>query len=108
MPKGILFVQSNPASPDREDEFNAWYSGVHIPEVCDVPGVTGASRYKVSDASPGGPGDNAYSAVYELEADDLSAVLGEIASRAMDGRMHMSDAMAMDPPPSMVIYEIMD
>lgn len=108
MPKGILFVQSNPASPDREDEYNAWYSGVHIPEVRDVPGVTGASRYKVSDATPAGSGSNGYAAVYELEADDLSAVIGEITSRAMDGRIHMSDAMAMDPPPSMVIYEIMD
>ena len=108
MPKGILFVQSNPASPEREDEYNAWYSGVHIPEVCDVPGVTGASRYKVSDAAPVGPDTPRYSAVYQLEADDLSAVLGEIASRAMDGRMNISDSMAMDPVPSMVIYEIMD
>jgi hypothetical protein len=46
--------------------------------------------------------------VYELEADDLKDVIGEIASRAMDGRMNMSDAMAMDPVPSMVIYELMD
>jgi hypothetical protein len=108
VPKGILFVQSNPASPEREDEYNAWYSGVHIPEVCDVPGVTGASRYKMSDVTPAAPGTNVYAAVYELEADDLSAVFGEIASRAMDGRMHMSDAMAMDPPPSMLIYEVTD
>ena len=108
MPKGILFVQSNPSSPDREDEYNKWYSTVHIPEVCAVPGVTGASRFKVSDAAPVGPDVPRYSAVYELEADDLGTVLAEIASRAMDGRMHMSDAMAMDPVPSMVIYELMD
>jgi len=108
MPKGILFVQSNPASPDREDEYNSWYSGVHIPEVCAVPGVTGAARYKVSDATAAGPGSSAYAAVYELEADDLGAVIGEIASRAMDGRLNMSDAMAMDPVPSMVIYELID
>jgi hypothetical protein len=108
VPKGILFVQSNPSSPDREDEYNKWYSTVHIPDVCAVPGVTGASRFRLSDATPVGPDVPRYSAVYELEADDLKDVIGEIASRAMDGRMNMSDAMAMDPVPSMVIYELMD
>jgi len=33
MPKGIMFVPSQPASPDREDEYNTWYSKTHIPEV---------------------------------------------------------------------------
>jgi hypothetical protein len=108
MPKGIMFVQSKPSSPDREDEYNEWYSKVHIPEVCDVDGVTGAQRYQVHSATPVGPEGHPYVAVYELEADDLGGVLGEIASRAMDGRMNMSDALAMDPPPSMVIYELMD
>ena len=42
------------------------------------------------------------------DATQALTVLAEIASRAMDGRMHMSDAMAMDPVPSMVIYELMD
>ena len=46
--------------------------------------------------------------MYELEADDLGAVLGELGARAMDGRMKMSDAMEMDPVPSMVIYELLD
>ena len=108
MPKGILFVQSGPSHADREGEYNKWYTDVHLPDVCDVPGVTGASRFKVSDATPVGPDVPGYCAVYELEADDLSTVLGEIASRAMDGRMNMSDSMAMDPVPSMVIYELMD
>ena len=46
MPKGIMFVPSGPSSPDREDEYNSWYSKVHIPEVCQVDGITGARRYK--------------------------------------------------------------
>ena len=51
---------------------------------------------------------NPYVAVYELEADDLGGVIRDLASRAMDGRMKMSGAMEMDPPPSMVIYELID
>ena len=108
MPKAIMFVQSSPSHPDREDEYNAWYSDVHIPEVCAVDGITGASRYKLSDVTPLGPDAHRYAAVYELDSDDLKGVFGEIAARAMDGRMHMSDVLSMDPPPSMMIYEVMD
>jgi hypothetical protein len=108
MSKGIMFVQSNPSHPDREDEYNDWYSKTHIPEVCAIDGVVGATRYKLSDATPLGPDAHRYTAVYELEADDLGSVLAEIGARAMDGRMNMSDVLAMDPPPSMVIYELID
>jgi hypothetical protein len=108
MTKGILFVQSNPSHPDREDEYNEWYSTVHIPDVCAVDGVTGARRYKVSDPDSVAPGAHRYCAVYDLEGDDLNAVLGEIGARAMDGRMAISDAMAMDPMPAMTIYELLD
>lgn len=108
MPKGIMIVQSRPSSPDREDEYNEWYSNRHIPEVCGVDGVTGAHRYKVHGATPVGADGHPYVAVYELDTDDLGGVLGEIASRAMDGRIYMSDALQMDPPPSMVLYELMD
>jgi len=108
MPKGILFVQSNPSHPDREDEYNKWYSTVHIPDVCAVDGVTGARRYKVSDPSSLDPAAPRYCAVYELEADDLNAVIGDIGARAMDGRMAISDSMSMDPVPSMTIYELVE
>ena len=108
MPKAIMLVQSKPSSPDREDEYNDWYSNTHIPEVCAIDGITTARRYRASGATPIGPDVPPYVAVYELEADDLGGVLGDLASRAMDGRMNMSDAMEMDPPPSMVIYELVD
>jgi len=108
MPKGILFVQSGPSHPDREDEYNEWYTNVHIPDVCAVDGVTGAHRYKVADPSQAAPDAPRYCAVYNLEADDLNAVIGDIGARAMDGRMAISDSMAMDPVPSMTIYELLD
>jgi hypothetical protein len=108
MPKAIMLVQSKPSHPDREDEYNDWYSNTHIPEVCAVDGIVSARRYKANSATPIGPDVNPYVAVYELEADDLGGVIRDLASRAMDGRMKMSGAMEMDPPPSMVIYELID
>ncbi len=108
MPKAILFVQTSPSHPDRENEYNDWYANTHIPEVCAIDGIVGATRYKLSDATPLGPDAHRYAAVYELESDDLKGVLGELGARAMDGRMNMSDVLGMDPPPSMVIYELID
>jgi hypothetical protein len=105
MPKGIMFVPSGPSSPDREDAYNEWYSTVHIPEVCRLDGVTGASRYKLVSADPS---QAPYVAIYELEADDLAGVFDKVAGAAMSGELNMSDVLGMDPPPVPVIYEIID
>jgi hypothetical protein len=108
MPKAIMFVQSKPSSPDREDEYNDWYTTTHLPDVLAIPGITGARRFKASDVAPPGEGAPEYCAVYELDVDDLSAVMPELAARFADGRMRMSDAMEMAPAPSFVIYEPLD
>jgi len=108
MPKGIMCVPSQPASPDREDEYNTWYSKTHIPEVCEVAGVVAAQRYKIADPAQAVPGTSTYIALYELDADDLNTVFEEIAARATDGRIQMSDVLSMDPPPVPVIYELLD
>ena len=33
MAKGIIYVESRPSSPDREQEYNTWYNEVHLPEL---------------------------------------------------------------------------
>lgn len=107
MPKGMLLVQSRPADPAREDEFNDWYTNTHIPEVCAVPGIVAARRYKVHD--PGGVGTEAgpvYVAVYELDSDDLEAPMRELAARSSDGRVRMSELLQMDPLPVVTICEL--
>lgn len=101
-----MFVQSKPSSPDREDEYNDWYTNTHLPDVLEIPGITAARRFKASEVAPPGEGAPQYCAVYELDVDDLSTVMPELAARFSDGRMRMSDAMEMDPAPSFVIYEL--
>lgn len=106
MPKAIMFVQSRPSSPDREDDYNDWYTNTHLPEVLDIPGIVAARRFKASEAAPPPDGAHEYCAVYELDVDDLNAVMPALAERFADGSMHMSDSMEMDPTPSFVIYEL--
>jgi hypothetical protein len=53
-------------------------------------------------------GATRYVAVYELDADDLDAVLQQIVDRVGDGRIEMSDAMEMDPVPSTLLYTLRD
>jgi hypothetical protein len=105
MPKGIMVVQSRPSDPAREDEFNKWYSQTHLPELLSVPGFAAARRYKMQGADPSA---RPYLAIYELEADDLTAPVDEWRARSASGQVHMSDALQMDPPPVVTFYELIE
>jgi hypothetical protein len=106
MPKAIMFVQTSPADPSREAEYNDWYDNTHCDEVCDIPGVVSAKRFKLSAANRGLPAEmHSYAAIYEVDADDLVAVSKEIGKRAGDGRMQMSSSLGRDPAPVVILYE---
>lgn len=89
MAKYILVVGTN-ATPGNDAEFNKWYDEVHIPEVCAIPGVTGAKRYEADSAAPG---ERPYLAIYELETDDPNNVLAELAAQSAAGTLHMSPTL---------------
>lgn len=104
MAKGIMVVQSGPV-PGKEAEYNDWYDNTHIPEICAVPGFTGARRFKVA----GKPGEApAYLAIYEIEADEVTAPVQEMRARAKAGKQTPSDAITLDPPPVVTLYEQLD
>lgn len=102
MARGLLVVQSQPADPGREDEYNAWYAA-HLEDVRAVPGFVSARRYKVPGSEPG-----EYLAVYEIEADDLRAPMSALRGRDRDGGAGATDAIRMDPPPTVTLYELID
>ncbi|SEG83914.1 hypothetical protein SAMN04489712_116100 [Thermomonospora echinospora] len=106
MPKGVMVIQTSPSDPSREDEFNEWYSNTHLPEVCEVPGIVAARRYRVLDDTD--PARHSYLAIYELEADDLTATLKELRARTASGQIGLSDTLRLDPPPSIAIYELLE
>jgi hypothetical protein len=107
VPKGIMVVQSAPASPDREDEFNDWYDNTHVPEICAVPGFISARRYKMHGAVAEDGDAPAYLAIYEIEADDLTAPVAEWRARSAAGLAHGTRALRLDPPPMVTMYELL-
>lgn len=89
MAKGIIYVETYPSSPDREQEYNAWYDEVHLAELVALDGIVSARRLRPVD------GEGPYVALYEIEGDDLEAIL-----RGMGGaKLTMSSALQLDPPP---------
>lgn len=69
MTKGIIMVFSGPVSPDKEAEYNEWYSGLHIEELSAPEGVRVVTRYKLSDTQiPGNEmPDYKYLSIYEID-----------------------------------------
>jgi len=106
VPKGVMVVEAGPSDPSREDEFNDWYTNVHLPELLSVPGFVRARRFKVSGDPK--PGRHGYLAIYEIEADDLGVPLRELRARAEAGQSSRSDAVSADPPSVVTIYELID
>jgi len=102
MPKGILVVSSGPVEAGREAEYNNWYNDVHLVDVLKVAGFTAAARYKKvgADDDP-----QPYLAIYEVEADDLQGAFGALGAAVASGDVRMSDVLAMEPAPSLTIYE---
>ena len=102
-----MVVLTNPSDASREDEFNQWYDEVHVPDVLQIEGIVAATRYRISDArlDPAAPVDHRYLALYEIEAEDVGAVLNALVEGAGTGALRMSDVLQMDPMPSMTIFE---
>ncbi|WP_205874798.1 DUF4286 family protein [Mycobacterium camsae] len=96
MAKGIIYVETYPSSPDREQEYNSWYDDIHLPELVAVDGIVSARRLRpVDDEGP-------YVALYEIEGDDLQAVLAGMS----EARLTMSSALQLDPPPIPRLLEV--
>jgi hypothetical protein len=91
MSRYLMLVFTDPVA-GREAAYNAWYDGVHLEEVCTVPGVLSARRLEVDPRSPV-KSQSKYLALYELEVDDPSQVMAELGRRRGAGEMNMSDAL---------------
>jgi len=105
---GILLVFSNPSAPERENEFNAWYSRTHLPEFLRVPGVKAARRFELCPDQmplpPGLPvGGRRFLAAYEIETEDFSALRDTIMSTIPERTQ--SDALEREPLPLALLFE---
>lgn len=98
-----LLLATSGVHEGRQEEFDSWYDGVHLRDVCAVPGVKSGRRFVVHPASPNRP-PVPNLAIYEIEADDPVSVLAELGKRIGTGEMAISPAL--DPEGSgMTIFE---
>jgi hypothetical protein len=89
MARGIIYVETMPASPDREAEYHKWYNDTHLEQILSVEGIVSARRF-----APTG-GDGPFIAIYELDCDDLDAAVKRMSEVNLTGLDHIS----MDPKP---------
>ncbi len=104
MPRAVLLAFTAPKTHAQTDEYNDWYDNVHLDDVLAVPGVLSAARYRLSDEQF--PADDApapYVAIYEIEADDLSAIGHEMDAAHQRGDMPVSGALHVGP---VFVYEL--
>ena len=105
MAKYSMVVQSQ-AVAGRDDDYNEWYDNQHFGDICALPGVTGGRRLEHAMTAMGEPGLK-YLAIYDIETDDIGAVMAEMGRRGAEGQMPISDAL--DGPASVLwVYKVSD
>ena len=86
---GVLVVLANSVE-SREDEFNDWYSNVHVPEILALPSFLSARRFQLDRRIPTSS-SHGYLTVYEVT--DSAAAATEIGAAGQAGQLTMSDAL---------------
>lgn len=104
----IFVVQSSPLDPAKEDEFNRWYAGTHIPQVLSLPGMVRATRYRFLDGGVGEKPAHRFMVMYESENDDPGAVLGALGAAVQEGKVQMEGAPIDIGTVQMHFYEEID
>ena len=80
MANGVFTVFTRCTDPDREEEFNRWYSHTHLPDLSAAKGFTRSRRYVSVDPEQTSPN---YMVLYEFESDDITASIQDLLRIAM-------------------------
>jgi hypothetical protein len=95
MAKYSFLVFSNCTDPAREQEFNRWYTHMHLPDLSAAKGFVSARRYVNADPNA----RSKYLAAYEFDTDDIDASiksLYDLAANCWPKRRHI-DCIAPAP-----------
>lgn len=81
-----MFVFSNPTE-GLENEYLDWYAGQHIHDLLRIDGYVGCKFYELSDKQlSNGEQKYKYMIIWDIETDDIDAVMRDIKERMNDGR----------------------
>lgn len=104
MPRYKMLVFSQPFE-GREDEFNEWYTGRHLADICALEGFTQAQRFTLHSVSMG-TALNKYLAIYEVETDDPDWVIENMFAHRDTEAMPISPAFDLDATTVMLYEEL--
>ena len=96
----VYLVFANPI-PGREAEFNEWYSNVHMGDLVQLPGWTGAQRFRLITSvlpPPSAAGyKHGYLMIWDLEASDASAPLSMSTAAIAGGKSRLGVGFNYNP-----------
>jgi hypothetical protein len=95
MSKYKLIVMTQPVE-GREQEYNDWYQGSHLPDLVSISGVQSAQRFRLSRTVVAEPGPLPYLAIYDIETDDIDKTLNELRTRVGTGEIFVSSALSKE------------
>ena len=88
------FVVFTKPVPGRDEEFNAWYNGTHLPDMLKIEGFKEGQRFKILRGVP--PLESPsweYFALYQIETDDIAAVMKSLKTRLGTADLPLSDCI---------------
>ncbi len=97
-----MLVFSEPF-PGREAEFNEWYTGRHLDDICALPGFTTAQRFKLHSVSMGTT-LNKHLAIYDVETDDPDWVIENMFAMKDTPAMPIDASFNLDAT-TVMLYE---
>src|ERR1700722_2675536 len=100
MHRYVYLVFANPI-PGREVEFNDWYSNVHMGDLVQLPGWTGAQRFRlittVQPPPSAGGYRHGYLMIWDLEAADANGPLSMSTAAIAGGKSRRGAAFNYNP-----------
>ena len=101
MQRGVFYIETQPV-PGKEAAYHEWYNGTHLSQVLAVDGVVSARRLRPVD------GEGPFVALYELEAEDLTAVTAAMQAASERGDIATSDTLQRDPALTVRLFEVIE
>ena len=68
----------------QEEAYHRWYDEIHIAEMLGLDGFLTGERFAPVPLAPDAPTPETYLAIYEVETDDVGALLAQLNSAKME------------------------